>query len=390
MKIVCIHCGKEFTVRAEDFGGEGRCPHCRGTIALPKATTPGQAGAKAERVRPTGWFEGSLSGLISLVLHMTLFLVVALLQTTHGSGGAGEGEEVFIGSLPVRDLIDRPEEQLAVAEVQKQLSSDAESRIEVEVPSAGASAAVEPAAGGLSAASVSATGGEIANFDLGTVHVGGSAVGGGGSWEGMIGTLRRTGLDIVICFDSTGSMGGEIDQVKRQIERIGQTLVTLIPKTRISVCTFRDRDDEYVVKGLPLTSSIQEVSSYLERIRAGGGGDTPEAVQEGLYWSVSQNQFRPTARKVILVFGDAPPHREKLQQCLQIATDFRRGEKGIVSTVTCRSRSPLSEFYEIAMAGGGEAFLTTNEREIVTQLMVLVFGSQHRQKVVEAFRLMER
>jgi hypothetical protein len=194
----------------------------------------------------------------------------------------------------------------------------------------------------------------------------------------------------VICFDSTGSMGGEIDQVKRQIERIGQTLVTLIPKTRIGICTYRDRGDDYVVKGLPLTSSIQEVSSYLGRIQASAGGDLPEAVDEGLYWSTSQNQFRPTARKVILLFGDAPPHRERLQRCLQIATDFRKHEKGIVSTVTCRNGSPLDEFYQIAMAGGGEAFLTSNQREIMTQLMVLVFGSQHRQKVLEAFKLLER
>jgi Mg-chelatase subunit ChlD len=390
MKIVCIHCGRNFAIRAEDLGGQGRCPHCRGTIELPKPAAAQRANAKADRLRPTGWFEGSLSGLISLVLHMTAFLVIALWQTTQGSGGAGEGQEVLIGPLPVKDLIDRPEEQLAVAEVQKQQSSDTESKIEVEVPSAGASAAAEPAAGGLSATTLSASGGAIGNFDLGSVQVGGSAAVGGGSWEGMIGTLRKTGLDIVICFDSTGSMGGEIDQVKRQIERIGQTLVTLIPKTRISICTFRDREDDFVVKGLPLSSSIQEVSSYLARISAAGGGDTPEAVDEGLYWSSSQNQFRPAARKVILLFGDAPPHRDKLQRCLQIATDFRRGEKGIVSTVTCRNRSPLPEFYEIAMAGGGEAFLTSNDREIMSQLMILVFGSQHRQKVLEAFRLMEK
>ena len=270
-----------------------------------------------------------MSGLISLVLHMTAFVVIALMQATYGgSGGAGEGQEVLIGSLPVKDLIDRPEEQLSVAAVEKQQGADTESKIEVEVPSAGALAAAEPAAGGLSAASVSASGGEIANFDLGTVHLGGSAAGGGGSWEGMIGTLRRTGLDIVICFDSTGSMGGEIDQVKRQIERIGQTLVTLIPKTRISLCTFRDKEDEYVVKGLPLSSSIQEISSYLTRIQASGGGDTPEAVDDGLYWATSQNQFRPAARKVILLFGDAPPHREKLQRCLQIASRFSAGGKG--------------------------------------------------------------
>ena len=40
--------------------------------------------------------------------------------------------------------------------------------------------------------------------------------------------------------------------------------------------------------------------------------------------------------------------------------------------------------------GGGEAFLTTDERQIMTQLMVLVFGSRYREKVVEAFRLLGR
>ncbi len=42
------------------------------------------------------------------------------------------------------------------------------------------------------------------------------------------------------------------------------------------------------------------------------------------------------------------------------------------------------------VAGGGEAFLSRNDREIMTQLMVLVFGSEHRDKVVEALELMER
>jgi von Willebrand factor type A domain len=390
MKIVCIHCGREFTIHAEDLGGQGHCPHCHGTIALPKATGLARADAKPPRHRPTNWLESIIAGLISMVLHMTVFIVVVLLQATGGTGGAGEGNDVMIGMLPKTDLVDRPEEQLTTTEVEKRQAADGETAIEIEVPNPATSAASAP--GDLPAASLSASGGEIGSFDLGTVRIAGAAGGGGGggSWEGMIGTLRRTGLDIVICFDSTGSMGGEIDQVKRQIERIGQTLVTLIPKTRISICTYRDRGDEYVVKGLPLTSNIQEVSSYLARIRAEAGGDLPEAVDEGLYWSTSQNQFRPTARKVVLLFGDAPPHRERLQQCLQIASDFRKGEKGIVSTVTCRSDVPLPEFYQIAMAGGGEAFLTSNQREIMTQLMVLVFGSQHRQKVLEAFKLLER
>jgi hypothetical protein len=184
-------------------------------------------------------------------------------------------------------------------------------------------------------------------------------------------------------------MSGEIDQVKRQIERIGTTLTTLVPKARISICTYRDVGDEYVAKGLPLTGSIQDVQDYLSRVSAGGGGDHPEAVDEGLYWSVNQNNFRPAARKVILVFGDAPPHPNKLKRCLALAGEFRGQNKGIVSTVTCRSDEPMPEFYEIAVAGGGEAFLARDQRQIMTQLMVLVFGSRHRQKVIEAFKLLE-
>jgi len=92
---------------------------------------------------------------------------------------------------------------------------------------------------------------------------------------------------------------------------------------------------------------------------------------------------------VILIFGDAPPHSDDRDECLRLASDFHRQHKGIISTVTCRRRSPLPEFTEIAEVAGGESFLTTDEREIMTQLLVLVFGSSHRSKVLEAFKLLE-
>lgn len=383
MKIVCVHCGGEFSIRAEDLGGEGFCPHCKGAITLPEASAA-EGEARPHRAHPTNWLDSSISGLVSLVVHMTLFVLIALFQVYGGQGTAGETEETLIGLLPAEQLVETPAEELTATEVEKQQTADLET-IEIEAPT---TAADSSPAGELSLSSLSPTG-DAGSFDIGAVQIGGGA-GGGGSWEGLIGQLRRHGLDIVICFDSTGSMGGEIDQVKRQIERIGQTLTTLVPKTRIGICTYRDIGDEYVAKGLPLTTSVQDVSDYLSRIRAGGGGDIPEAVDEGLYWSVSQNRFRPSARKVILVFGDAPPHPEKLRRCLNIAGEFHSQQGGIVSTVTCRASEPLPEFYEIARAGGGEAFLTRDQRQIMTQLMVLVFGSQHRAKVLEAFELLER
>jgi Mg-chelatase subunit ChlD len=390
MKIICVHCGGQFTITAEQLGGKGRCPHCRGEIALPKPEEHKPA-APVDRPVPTNWLENSFSGLASLVIHMSLLLAIALFQTEGGSG-EGMSEEVLIGVLPSEQLSDHQEQELSTAEVKKdQQAEDFEQLLEVEPPTSAAEAA---ASGELSAAALSPSVGRMSDagaLDLGAVQIGGgSMAGGGGNWDGMLQSLRRNGLDIVICFDSTGSMSGEISEVKKQIERIGTTLLTLVPKARISICTYRDNGDDYVVKGLPLSGSIQDIQSYLAKIEAGGGGDHPEAVEEGLYWSVMQNKFRPSARKVILLFGDAPPHEDKLKRCRELARSFREKTKGIVSTVTCRADAPLPEFYEIASIGGGEAFLSADQRQIVSQLIVLVFGSRHRSKVLEAFKLLEK
>lgn len=396
MKILCIHCGGEFSIKAEQLGGKGSCPHCAAEITLPKAHEEAPAHA-APRRSLFQILDGSISGLGSMIIHMAALLLIALFQSNTG-GGAGEGltNDVLIGVLPSEQLTDQQEEQVSADNVTQSKSAERpEEMVEVEPVT---SAAESAAASDLSASTPSPSGGESGGFDLGTVRLpGGSMSGGGGNWDGMIKNLRRNGLDIVICFDSTGSMGGEIDGVKKNIGKIATTLFKLVPKARISLVTYRDTDDKDVVRMLPLTANLQEMQSWLSRIEAGGGGDHPEAVDEGLSWSIKQNQFRSSARKVILIFGDAPPHVESSGnkesgqvRCVKLAKSFRGQEKGIVSTVTCRAGKPMEEFYEIAAAGGGEAFINEDQRQIMQQLIVLVFGSAHKEKVLEAFNLLEK
>ena len=194
----------------------------------------------------------------------------------------------------------------------------------------------------------------------------------------------------MIVFDATGSMGGEIDQVKRQINQIGTTLLKLIPKTRISLVAYRDYGDVFVATGIPLTNDLITLQSELAKVTAGGGGDTPEAVHEGfrMQGGFTHNTFLPSAKKVILIFGDAPPHPEySVPACLSMASAFHTEKEGVVSTVTCRSGTKIDEFVQIAKAGGGESFFTTDTRSIMEQLIVLVFGSRHRDKVLEAVPL---
>jgi hypothetical protein len=381
LQLHCIHCRETFTITSDQLGGRGRCPHCHGEITLPDPDNPDNQAVADEG--KFAWWENSVSTLVSLVFHAVLLLVLAL-WTYGGSGLAGEGEEVLIGEMPKMALDDTVEDELeADATAENTEESSFDELLEVEpLDMSDLTSNVELAA----AAPIAGGGGPTMEFDVAITGVGGA----GGDWEGMIQSLRRNGLDIVIAFDSTGSMGGEIEQVKGQIERIGKALVKMVPKARISLCTYRDRGDRYLVRGVPLTSDIQQVVSFLDGVEAREGGDTPEAVEAGLKWAIEKNEFRSRARKVILIFGDAPPHREDLQECLALASDFARQHQGIVSTVTCRSGRRLSEFRDIADAGNGEAFLTADEKQIMTTLMVMVFGSKHRRKVLEAFELIDR
>lgn len=386
MQLSCIHCGGVFTISAEQLGGRGRCPHCRGEIILPKAAEeePQPVEAAGE---PSHWREHTISGLGSLAVHLALILCLALIQFG-GRGGEGFAEDVLIGEFPSEKLDDQPEQELqAQQKTAGESAQELEEMLDVAPPTE--ASADSRASESLTLDPPSLTSGDAGSFDLGTVAIGGSSTAGSG-WEGLLQNLRRNGLDIVIVFDSTGSMGGEIRQVKQQIRSIGGTLLKLVPKARISLCTYRDRGDDFVVRGLPLTDNISEVERFLADIEADGGGDEPEAVDEGLRWAITNNQFRANARKVILLFGDAPPHAQYRGVCLNLASDFHRQQKGIVSTVTCRRSRWLEDFYDIARAGGGEAFLASNSRQIMEQLIVLVFGSTHRGKVLEAFELMER
>jgi hypothetical protein len=386
MQLSCIHCGQEFSITAEQLGGRGRCPHCNGEIELPKAT---EEDGDQVHAPPSTWLENSISMLGSMVFNMIVVLLLALVQ--FGSPGLpGTTEEVMIGELPSEDLGDPVKEELTQEKKEVEKSSESETLDdpldEIEPPAA---SATDTSFEAININIAPTAGVSSSTFSASTLGSGGG-MGGSGDFGGLIQTLRRNGLDIVLTFDSTGSMSGELNQLKGQIDRIGSALIKLVPKTRISICTYRDEGDAYVVKGLPLTNDIQLIKSYLDDISAAGGGDTPEAVQEGLRWPIQNNQYRARARKVMLLFGDAPPHQQDLQACFELASDFKVQEKGVVSTITCRKGDRLSEFVEIAQYGGGEAFLTSDEKQIMTQLLVLVFGSKYRGKVMEAFEMLER
>jgi len=222
--------------------------------------------------------------------------------------------------------------------------------------------------------------------------------GGGGDdlsgWPIYIGWLRDKGLDVVFVFDSTGSMGGILLEVKTRIRQLMKFVTFHVPDARLGLVTYRDKqkydteDYQYTVRMTPLKklSELDDLQRFLSKTEAYGGGDIPEAVFEGVKAAITQAGWRPTARKVIIIFGDAPPRPENdgLAKVYDLCRTWHRKTGGIVSCIDTSGHARLmEEFQQMAREGGGDSTSINEEREIVRHLSVFIFGTRWEKKVLE-------
>ncbi len=124
-------------------------------------------------------------------------------------------------------------------------------------------------------------------------------------------TSAATQLDLLFLMDATGSMGDEIDKLKVSMADIAAQIATLpeAPDVRYGLVAYRDRGDAFVVRSYDFTPNLGDFQRNLAALRADGGGDEPEALNEALNRSLHELSWRTeeTVRLVILV-ADAPPH----------------------------------------------------------------------------------
>ncbi len=121
---------------------------------------------------------------------------------------------------------------------------------------------------------------------------------------------------IEVCFvlDTTGSMGGLIEGAKLKIWAIANQMVSAkpTPRLKIALIGYRDRGDEYVTRFYDLSEDIDAVYANLQKFEAGGGGDTPESVNQALHEAVAKVAWSPDrgVLKIIFLVGDCPPHMD--------------------------------------------------------------------------------
>ncbi|MBA3857986.1 MAG: hypothetical protein C0507_13865 [Cyanobacteria bacterium PR.3.49] len=124
-------------------------------------------------------------------------------------------------------------------------------------------------------------------------------------------SAERPVLDLAFLIDTTGSMGGEIEMVKKKTKDLVAKLASgkPAPIVRVGLVAYRDRGDEYVTKVFPFSDNIDKVVKDITALNAAGGGDTPEAVNQGLHSALNDLEWTSNkkASKLLFLIGDAGP-----------------------------------------------------------------------------------
>ena len=246
------------------------------------------------------------------------------------------------------------------------------------------------------------------------------AIGGlGGGFGDYVGGLRKVGLDVVLVIDATDSMQFVIDTVKSRLSKLITSLRGMVPTSRIGIVAYRDKGDEFVTKWVDLSFSTGKLQDFLANLRAGGGGDWPEAVYEAMEVAVNDLNWRKKSKRIVILVPGSPPHPETVGNVLHLAQSFQ-AQGGVLSVVDLAAKmhedferalwrtstglsniefkpTPLPAFYQefrntmaaVAQAGSGDFIPLGEEKTLTRQIIVLTFGSRWQVEMAKYLRDLE-
>jgi len=199
----------------------------------------------------------------------------------------------------------------------------------------------------------------------------------GGKQESKVELKEKTSkdrphMDLAFCIDTTGSMQNEIDMVKTKVKDLVAKLCAgkPAPIVRVGLVAFRDRGDEYVTKIYPFTDDVDKFVKDISELKAFGGGDGPEAVNEALHASVRDLDWDKSNKtaKLLFLIGDATPKVYPDDYKWDDEAKFAVGHGIQINTIGCHGLENYGDgvqvFSEIAKLADGK-FERLSYRQIV-------------------------
>lgn len=126
---------------------------------------------------------------------------------------------------------------------------------------------------------------------------------------------RNNKLDMVIAFDTTGSMSTYISNVKKHCMELVPELLGANPDMRIGIVAFGDYCDmpskeEFgkAYQVLPLSNNKEDIIKFIYSAKSTSGGDGDEFYELVIKKINEETNWRRGANRAVLLIADAKPH----------------------------------------------------------------------------------
>jgi hypothetical protein len=298
----------------------------------------GTADAAAEdhqQPEPTGgWLHGSISSLVSFVVHLSLLFLCALVVYDPTGGGPAD-QEVGIGRLPYVPLDQNVEERLDATALETQTVPEQLDEQLVRLAPA-------ETAGGQESLEIGILGFRPGGGEGDFADMGKPLGGGGASDVATFMGVRATGRRFCIIADTSGSMAGpKLEFVKEEVQ---ETIGSMKATARFQIVFFCSREIPYPKDGwLHPRKQYKDLQSWLKTLYGSGGTEPMTAFRVAF-------RLEP-APDVIFFMTDGLFRPDVVDEVAALQRSTRK--QVVIHTISFMDRTAEVLMQEIARNSGG-------------------------------------
>lgn len=118
-------------------------------------------------------------------------------------------------------------------------------------------------------------------------------------------------MDLLVSFDTTGSMYPVLSQVRREVEQFVKDMFTEFTDLRLGIIAhgdYCDKDNPYTIRVMDFTRDEERLCDFVRSTAKTFGGDADECYELVLNTAYKELDWRDDADKIMIMIGDASPH----------------------------------------------------------------------------------
>jgi hypothetical protein len=204
-------------------------------------------------------------------------------------------------------------------------------------------------------------------------------------------------VDIAFVVDATGSMGDEINFLKKEINDVIYETKNMNQSLTFNFANvfYRDQGETYLTRKQDFSNVLSKSVAFVNHQGAAGGGDYEEAVEVALDTAINSLNWSENARtRVLFLVLDAPPHnnpeiKEKLNNLMRqaaskgirivplVASGINKDAEYLMRTIALATNGTYAFLTDHSGIGGSHIEPTTDEFdvELLNDLMKRIITS---------------